>query len=59
MHLSPHEQMPVLPWLKTFPKKAVDRFPTYLWPIGAVTIVAVIMEWSDTTDAHEDYVHRF
>jgi hypothetical protein len=59
MHLSPHEQQPVLPWLKTFPKKTVDRFPAYLWPIGSFAIVAGIMSWSESTDQLEDFVHRF
>jgi hypothetical protein len=59
MHLSPHEQQPILPWLKTFPKKAVDRFPTYLWPFGTLAMVAGVMSWSESRDNLEDFVHRF
>lgn len=59
MHLSPHEQMPVLPWLKTFPKKVVDRVPTYLYPFSSLCLVYVVMQWSEAEDHKEDYAHRF
>jgi len=59
MHLSPHEQHAVLPWIKTFPKKAVDRVPTYLWPFGALGMTYAIMVATDSVDAAEDYEHRF
>jgi hypothetical protein len=59
MHLSPHEQHPVLPWLKTFPKKTVDRVPTYLWPFGCLAFSYAIIKGSCNWDAAEDYEHRF
>jgi hypothetical protein len=59
MHLSPHEQKILIPWLKTFPKKVVDRFPLYLWPISSMALVYATMVWTDAEDYMEDYVHRF
>lgn len=59
MHLSPHEQKIVVPWLKTFPKKCVDRFTTYLYPISTFALIYGTMVWTEETDHHEDYVHRF
>lgn len=59
MHLSPHEQKIIIPWLKTFPKKTVDRFPLYLWPISSLALVYATMVWSEAQDYQEDYVHRF
>jgi hypothetical protein len=59
MHLSPHEQKILIPWLKTFPKKTVDRFPTYLWPISALGLVYVTIVWTEAEDFQEDYAHRF
>jgi hypothetical protein len=59
MHLSPHEQQPIVPWLKTFPKKVNDRFTTYLWPLGTVAMVTAIINWSEVEDHKEDYAHRF
>jgi len=59
MTLSPHELQPVGTWFKTFPKKCVDRFPTYLWPLGTIGFVMAVIEWSDAKDHEEDYAHRF
>ena len=59
MHLSMNEVQPLVPWIKTFPKKVVDRVPTYLWPVGSFAIIAGIMQWSEAKDQAEDYEHRF
>ena len=59
MHLSPHEQKIIIPWLKTFPKKVVDRFPLYLWPISTLAFVYATMAWTEAEDYMEDYAHRF
>lgn len=59
MHLSPHEQQPVLPWIKTFPKKAIDRVPTYLWPLGTFALIYAVKEGSTAWDYSEDFEHRF
>lgn len=59
MHLSPYEQKAVLPWLKTFPKKVVDRVPTYTWPFGCMAMTWFIVYWCDSTDEAENRHHRF
>jgi len=59
MHLSPYEQQIIVPWLKTFPKKTVDRFPTYMYPFSSLAFVYVVMVWSEAEDHKEDYAHRF
>jgi hypothetical protein len=59
MSLSPYEQQPIVPWLKTFPKKVADRFTTYLWPAGTLASVAAVMAWSEAKDHEEDYAHRY
>jgi hypothetical protein len=58
-HLAPDEQNVIVPWIKTFPKKMVDRFPTYLWPLGTVAFVYSVITVTDATDQAQDYAHRF
>lgn len=48
-----------MPWLKTFPNKAVQRFPIYLWPVGSIAFVYATIAWSEAQDHAEDYEHRF
>mmetsp|Transcript_3302 Transcript_3302/g.3850 ORF Transcript_3302/g.3850 Transcript_3302/m.3850 type:complete len:98 (+) Transcript_3302:40-333(+) len=58
--LSPYEQAAVTPWLKTFPKRAYDKFmdsAVYWLGAGAVTIGTVI--WADKADAAQDFSHRY
>jgi hypothetical protein len=59
MHLSPYEQQPIVPWLKTFPKKVADRFVTYLWPTGTIALVWAVIAWSEAKDHEEEYQHRY
>ena len=59
MHLAANEQHVIVPWLKTFPKKVADRVTTYLWPLGAFTLIYATMEWAEYKDHEEDYHHRF
>jgi hypothetical protein len=59
-HLSPFVQKPVGPWLKTFPKKMMDRAPYYIvYPFGTFAAVYLAICWTDAEDAKEDYEHRF
>jgi hypothetical protein len=48
-----------MPWIKSFPKKIVNRATTWAWPIGFGTATY----WSITTShyygEHEEYDHRF
>jgi hypothetical protein len=58
-HLAANEQNILVPWIKTFPKKMVDRVPTYLWPFGTMGIVYVIVAYTESVDHAENYAHRF
>jgi hypothetical protein len=58
-HLSSHEQNILLPWIKTFPKKLVDRAPVWAWPIGTMAAVYGIASYVDSLDYAEDLEHRF
>jgi hypothetical protein len=59
MHLSPYEQQILAPWLRTFPKKVVQRVHYYLWPTGMFAFVYLVQQWGDAADHAEDYQHRF
>jgi hypothetical protein len=59
MHLSMNEQQAVLPWIKTFPKKVVQRVPIYLWPFGSFAAIYGLVEFTNTWDYSEDISHRF
>jgi hypothetical protein len=58
-HLAANEQHVILPWLKTFPKKAMDRAPHYLWPLGSIAIIYVCSATAEYYDQAESYSHRF
>mmetsp|Transcript_29734 Transcript_29734/g.71995 ORF Transcript_29734/g.71995 Transcript_29734/m.71995 type:complete len:103 (-) Transcript_29734:280-588(-) len=57
--ISAHEQHIVGPWLKTFPKKVVERAPTYIIYLGGAIALTYGSIWraQSLTDA-EDYSHR-
>jgi hypothetical protein len=57
--LSADEQNILSPWIKTFPKKMADRFPTYLWPLTTMVVVYGVVTVTDAIDHAEDYAHRF
>jgi hypothetical protein len=59
MHLSMNEQQAVLPWIKTFPKKVVQRVPIYLWPFGSFAAIYGLVEFTNSWDYSEDISHRF
>lgn len=58
-HLAANEQDILWPWFKTFPKKFVDRIPTYMWPIGTFTLIYVSFEATTYYDQTEVLAHRF
>lgn len=58
-HLAANEQQIIVPWFKTFPKKMVERVPTYLWPFGTVAFIYATIEITEAADRAEDYAHRF
>ena len=58
-HLAANEQHVILPWLKTFPKKAVDRAPHYLWPLGSIVLIYVSAATAEYYDHAESTSHRF
>eukprot|EP00552_Chaetoceros_brevis_P003779 CAMPEP_0197737970 /NCGR_PEP_ID=MMETSP1435-20131217/11909_1 /TAXON_ID=426625 /ORGANISM="Chaetoceros brevis, Strain CCMP164" /LENGTH=94 /DNA_ID=CAMNT_0043326677 /DNA_START=5 /DNA_END=289 /DNA_ORIENTATION=+ len=58
--LSPYEQAAVVPWLKTFPKRAYEKFTDagmYWVPTGVATVGIVIA--TDEADAAQDRSHRY
>jgi len=57
--LAANEQQIIVPWLKTFPKKMVERVPTYLWPFGTAAFVYGVIQITEAADKAEDYAHRF
>lgn len=59
-HLSPYEQQPVAPWLKTFPKKVVDRAPYYVTYLGGSMVLTYLtVVWAEKVDDDESRAHRF
>jgi len=59
MHVSSSLLHPVAPWIKTWPKKIVDRVPVYAWPFATVSIIYGTVVWADAADAQEQYDHRY
>ena len=59
MHLSMHEQHAITPWIKTFPKKCVQRVPVYMWPVGTAVFTIGVIEYTKAWDYQEDLEHRF
>eukprot|EP00804_Cyclotella_cryptica_P002615 CCRYP_010442-RA/>CCRYP_010442-RA protein AED:0.12 eAED:0.12 QI:50/1/1/1/1/1/3/643/98 len=59
-HLSPFEQQIILPWLKTWPKRAYDKFADS-GPYLVTTFVLVygIAAASDAADAAQDRSYRY
>jgi hypothetical protein len=45
--------------MKTFPKKFMDRVPTYLYPITAFTMITVAVNVTLKADHDEETSHRF
>eukprot|EP00428_Durinskia_dybowskii_P011372 CAMPEP_0170214666 /NCGR_PEP_ID=MMETSP0116_2-20130129/6965_1 /TAXON_ID=400756 /ORGANISM="Durinskia baltica, Strain CSIRO CS-38" /LENGTH=98 /DNA_ID=CAMNT_0010465233 /DNA_START=40 /DNA_END=336 /DNA_ORIENTATION=- len=57
--ISAHEQHPVGPWLRTFPKKTIERAPAYiLWLGGSLGLTYGSISWADAMTKAEDYSHR-
>ena len=57
--ISAHEQHIVGPWLKTFPKKVVERAPTYImFPGGAILLTYFSIARAQALTDAEDYSHR-
>ncbi len=59
MHVSPYLLNTISPWIPTFPKKVVDRFATWLWPIGTAAGTYYVLSWADHEDHKEQYNHRY
>eukprot|EP00585_Thalassiosira_rotula_P003398 CAMPEP_0196142886 /NCGR_PEP_ID=MMETSP0910-20130528/12498_1 /TAXON_ID=49265 /ORGANISM="Thalassiosira rotula, Strain GSO102" /LENGTH=97 /DNA_ID=CAMNT_0041404261 /DNA_START=80 /DNA_END=373 /DNA_ORIENTATION=- len=59
-HLSPFEQQVMMPWLKTFPKRAYDKFSDS-GPYVVVTAILVYgtAAWSDKQDELQDRSYRY
>lgn len=59
MMLSPHEQHVITPWLKTFPRKFVQRISVWAWPVTMFTYTYWVIASSDAQDYQEEFQHRF
>mmetsp|Transcript_5209 Transcript_5209/g.6371 ORF Transcript_5209/g.6371 Transcript_5209/m.6371 type:complete len:95 (-) Transcript_5209:236-520(-) len=58
--LSPYEQQIVVPWLRTFPKRAYEKFSDsflYWGGCGILTIGTAVI--ADEADAAQDRSHRY
>ncbi|KAL7539824.1 hypothetical protein ACHAXR_009639 [Thalassiosira sp. AJA248-18] len=59
-HLSPFEQQIMMPWLKTFPKRAWAKFSDSGHYIIATTIAVYgTAVWSDAMDDAQDRSYRY
>jgi len=59
-HLSPYEQQIVMPWLRTFPKRAYEKFMgSFVYWGGAAALTLGTASLSDSLDAAQDREHRF
>ncbi|CAB9512850.1 expressed unknown protein [Seminavis robusta] len=59
-HISAHEIHPIGPWLKTFPKKVIDRAPTYiLYPGGCAVLTYGVIAAAAGASAAEERSHRW
>ena len=59
-HLSPYEQQIVMPWLRTFPKRAYEKFMgSFVYWGGAAVLTLGTASLSDSLDAAQDREHRF
>ncbi|CAJ1954341.1 unnamed protein product [Cylindrotheca closterium] len=57
--ISAHEQHPVGPWLRTFPKKTIERAPSYIiWLGGSFALTYGSIAWAEALTKAEDYSHR-
>mmetsp|Transcript_28236 Transcript_28236/g.65388 ORF Transcript_28236/g.65388 Transcript_28236/m.65388 type:complete len:97 (+) Transcript_28236:30-320(+) len=58
--LSPFEQHSIMPWLKTFPRKMMDRAPNYIIYFGgSMGSFYGISAYADEVDRAEHRSHRF
>mmetsp|Transcript_21970 Transcript_21970/g.30882 ORF Transcript_21970/g.30882 Transcript_21970/m.30882 type:complete len:95 (+) Transcript_21970:56-340(+) len=59
-HLSPYEQQAIMPWVRTFPKRAYDKFmDSFVYWGGASILTVGTTVLADQADAAQDYTHRF
>ena len=59
-HLSPYEQQIVMPFLRTFPKRAYEKFMgSFVYWGGAAVLTLGTASLSDSLDAAQDREHRF
>ena len=59
-HLSPYEQQIVMPWLRSFPKRAYEKFMgSFVYWGGAAVLTLGTASLSDSLDAAQDREHRF
>jgi hypothetical protein len=58
--LSPYEQQVVVPWLKSWPKRAYDKFmDSGIYWGGAAMLTVGTAILADEADAAQDRSHRF
>lgn len=58
--LSPYEQQVVVPWLKSWPKRAYDKFSdSFIYWGGAAALTIGTAVIADEADAAQDRSHRY
>lgn len=58
--LSPYEQQTSAPWIRTFPKRAYDKFMGGgIWGAGTAALVYGVASLSIDADNAEDFQHRY
>jgi len=58
--LSPYEQQAIMPWIRTFPKRAYDKFTSdsHYWGTCGIAVIGTAI-LSDKADAAQDFSHRY
>mmetsp|Transcript_23331 Transcript_23331/g.34565 ORF Transcript_23331/g.34565 Transcript_23331/m.34565 type:complete len:95 (-) Transcript_23331:181-465(-) len=58
--LSPYEQQVVVPWVKSFPKRAYDKFSdSWIYWGGCAVLTVGTAVGADEADAAQDRSHRY
>mmetsp|Transcript_5977 Transcript_5977/g.12589 ORF Transcript_5977/g.12589 Transcript_5977/m.12589 type:complete len:97 (-) Transcript_5977:222-512(-) len=59
MHLSMNENVTVMTWIPTFPKKIMQRLHRWKWPVGVAATYYFLFQFADYETQKQDMEHRF